>query len=184
MDKVDWSKAPEDATHAAPAESYGRVCWYKDIIGKSAYRFMYSHGTDSDEWQPGVCGLPIHRPLEPRPQPDNKEGEGVGWEPGADLPPVGIECEVKDMVREWIKVEVIAHFGEFAVYCYEGHPRQATAKHFRAPKSRREKVIEAAKVKYFDPISHECPPLENKWLDRLFGAMVDDGSLKLPGEES
>lgn len=78
--KIDWSKAPEGATHAAfTGGPDGHHVWY--IIRDSEYSFVYSDRIEKG-FQLGVGG-PGHRPLIERP---------AMWN-GAGLPPVGAEIE-------------------------------------------------------------------------------------------
>jgi hypothetical protein len=98
MKEIDWSKAPEGATHAGRARE-GLICWYK-ISETGYYFFSYEPaGCDFEGWDCGDGSSPSHLPLIPRPLP-TWNGEG--------LPPVGTVCEMKDDRGLWLKVEIIA----------------------------------------------------------------------------
>lgn len=86
-DTIDWSKAPEGATHIN--QFGGR--WIKHL-GNGQHQFW-----DGAEWEMG-SGCMDNRYIK-RPEPDAWAGEG--------LPPVGAVCEHK-RVHEWQKVEVFA----------------------------------------------------------------------------
>jgi hypothetical protein len=106
---IDWSKAPEGATHFGPAvEGKWLACWHKNIGGQ-----WLGWLADGDtRW--GVAGNTEERVKQfiSRPYPWNGEG----------LPPVGTVCEFaggtpcpedpfdKDL-KEGMKVKIIAHFG-------------------------------------------------------------------------
>jgi hypothetical protein len=82
MEQIDWSKAPEGATHVAVV-SITRVCWYK-IDGGFGYSYSYQdEGCDARYWSSGA-GEPSHKPLIERP---------AAWS-GTGLPPVGTVCEI------------------------------------------------------------------------------------------
>lgn len=99
MKEIDWSKAPEGATHAGMTDN-GKVCWYIISPDSSAYKFQY--GTDG-AWgtNEGSIG-PRHAPLTPRPQ------KPTPWQgPQDGLPPDGTECEVSNCGRdfEWCLIK-------------------------------------------------------------------------------
>ncbi|WP_347883257.1 hypothetical protein [Pseudomonas aestiva] len=112
---IDWSKAPEGATHW---DSRGNAC---------SLGFM-KPGLRTGEWEYAGCGghwvlygradMNLINAMIPRPAPWSGEG----------LPPVGIVCEVKSGHGEFptfVLCEVIAHFdGETkpcAAYVYTQH---------------------------------------------------------------
>lgn len=85
---IDWSKAPEGATHYAEVAS-GRVCWYM-VKSESEYAYAYAYqneGFSCERWTESG-GAPCHQPLIERP---NKQ---EAWS-GSGKPPIGIECEVR-----------------------------------------------------------------------------------------
>ena len=94
MNEIDWSKAPEGATHQNARSPF--LYWYK-LEGGS---FFYWQPDDS-EWFPSVSQFDyLAATLTPRPAPQ--------WS-GDGLPPVGAFCEV-DYCEQWHQCEVIAHF--------------------------------------------------------------------------
>lgn len=93
---IDWSKAPEDATHAGSFK--GKFsCWYK--LG-SGWAWEYMSGL-SFSWEKVSGNLPASDLIE-RP----KKQEAWGW----GLPPVNCFCETLDEDADcWVKVEIYAH---------------------------------------------------------------------------
>jgi len=94
---INWSKAPEGATHVAlTGGSDNHHVWYK--IGDGCYQFCYS-----DEISLGwiqASGSPGHGPLIARP---------VEWD-GQGLPPLGTVCEHQVFGCEgWTKATVLAY---------------------------------------------------------------------------
>lgn len=90
---IDWSKAPEGATHAGNMRgSVHRQCWYKFELG---YWFF----TYDDKWE-RLDAIPGHTPLIDRPH---------AWT-GECLPPVGTVCEFRSKSEDcviWRKAEVM-----------------------------------------------------------------------------
>jgi len=93
--EVDWSKAPEGATHYVPETMYYRAAWYKKV---------------GDDWMyfiPGeVNGWSLAWKLS-----SNAIARPVDWD-GTGLPPVGIVCEHKGFTKDgppWFNVLVLAH---------------------------------------------------------------------------
>lgn len=98
MSKVDWSLAPEGATHYGYV-SEKRICWYI-VRDKDRYDYAYQNeGRNAEKWSPS-CGNPGHPPLIERPSEQSKPWSG----PEDGLPPVGLE--VLTCVGE---VTVLAH---------------------------------------------------------------------------
>ena len=101
-EQIDWSQAPEGATHYVPAPNDlhhpiwlkmdGKTVLNAGYIGHDHWAHTYTRGS-----QPCTdLSNAIARPTTP-----SWSGEG--------LPPVGVVCEV-DWCEEWHKCEVIAHF--------------------------------------------------------------------------
>jgi len=89
--KIDWSKAPADATHYQAATHGVFECWLKP--GHAVRVSRREQDWREDEYADDLIATSaIKRPW---------SGEG--------LPPVGVVCEV-DWCEEWHKCEVIAHF--------------------------------------------------------------------------
>ena len=113
MSKVDWSLAPEGATHYGVV-SIGRICWYM-VKSDCRYDFAYQNdGYHAEKWTPSD-GTPGHQPLIARPQPKPWSGPQDG------LPPVGsrveIVAEADEYAPDWDRyadhigktVTIIAH---------------------------------------------------------------------------
>lgn len=101
---IDWSKAPEGATHFSPPfEDY--VGLWARTDGKT---WMYKSLNGSDNWYVGPNPAAKEEYL-PRPAPWTGEG----------LPPVGTVCEYQTWVnREWKRTKVLAHHLGFAVHSW------------------------------------------------------------------
>jgi hypothetical protein len=116
MSEIDWSLAPEGATHGR--KTYSGIDWYKIIDGD----FFYL--ANSEHWDLAVTTMSM---CEIRPA--KKEWTGAG------LPPVGTVCEFaggaerpedpfdKDL-KEGMKVTIIAHFksGDFTLAAFTFDP--------------------------------------------------------------
>lgn len=114
MSEIDWSKAPEGATHYAPAIGSFRALWAKVEDGKFSF-----YDEVVDRWYWGAQPL-RHEKFIPRP---------VAWT-GAGLPPVGTVCEYRcgyvEEPFEYSQCKIIAHFeGEseqqLAAFTYVAH---------------------------------------------------------------
>ena len=81
---IDWSKAPEGATHAGTTARLQIPFFYKDIR-EDKYSYWYA---DGDGWREDGIGNPACTPLIERPKKQE------AWD-GEGRPPIGIECEVK-----------------------------------------------------------------------------------------
>lgn len=96
---IDWSKAPEDATHAGATTGLNIHVFYNDIR-EDKYSYWYDVG---DGWREDVTGNPSCTPLIERPK-KQEAWDGVG------LPPVNCFCETLDEDADcWVKVEIYAH---------------------------------------------------------------------------
>lgn len=91
--KIDWSKAPEDATH------YNHACfdWYK--VGSHEPFFWNGRA-----WAPARFWDDRKHDCIQRPTTPSWSGEG--------LPPVGVVCEYRCVNDKWRQVKVIAHMIE------------------------------------------------------------------------
>lgn len=74
---IDWSKAPEEATHGR--QTFSGPEFYKHVDG------VFCFLTASGKWEPAVSSprVCVARPVEPAPE----------WD-GKGLPPVGAVCEI------------------------------------------------------------------------------------------
>lgn len=106
---IDWSKAPEGATHAAfTGGPGGHHVWY--MIRDDGYDFVYS--TDMERGFRKGTGSPGHSPLIERPS---------GWN-GEGLPPVGEVIEWLD--GEFLPVVVVGHHQGAVVAVDQNDPRR------------------------------------------------------------
>lgn len=96
MDTIDWSKAPEGATHWEPDSADWFEGWMLQTDGR-----WFSWSEEHRAWNPTSSVSPsraatfIHRPAEP-----------TTWD-GTGLPPVGTVCEVDH--NGWRQCNVFAH---------------------------------------------------------------------------
>ena len=81
---IEWSKAPEDATHAGVTTGLKIPVFYKDIR-EDKYSYWYDVG---DGWREDVTGNPSCTPLIERPK------KQYAWD-GVGLPPAGLACEYR-----------------------------------------------------------------------------------------
>lgn len=100
------------------------------------------------------------------------------WEPGADLPPVGVECRWMDDDGTWLDAKCIGYDGPAAVMAVDGVGYRAvtSAKMVRPAQSRRDKVIESADR----ALGNRFTP---HFQEDIFGGLYDAGLLKLPEGE-
>ena len=91
-EQIDWSKAPEGATHANGAGVFLRENKSGSVSNFDNGKWIMTSSTIADF---------NHGYIFERPTTQSWSGEG--------LPPVGVVCEV-DWCEEWHKCEVIAHF--------------------------------------------------------------------------
>ena len=113
MSKVDWSLAPEGATHKETSCPNG--FWYKFDFHNNQACFWIGKGwtnpISADAYNDGSMDTMELRPAKPWSGPED------------GLPPVGSVCEQQTWVnRLWRKVEVVAHFNKFAVCAWEESP--------------------------------------------------------------
>ncbi|WP_278439503.1 hypothetical protein [Pseudomonas oryzihabitans] len=115
-ENIDWSKAPEGATHWGPETHSHRACWYMQSAG--GWLFSLAHQglgwLEKDHIEPYRLNQLVARPAAP-------------WS-GEGLPPIGSVCEMLshgEEESEWIEVQILAHTkinGEdHAVFQYEEH---------------------------------------------------------------
>lgn len=87
---IDWSKAPEDATHAGTTTRLQIPVFYKDIR-EAKYSYWYA---DGDGWREDVTGNPACAPLIERPKKQE------AWN-GVCIPPIDLECKVVEAPALW-----------------------------------------------------------------------------------
>ncbi|HGS7946082.1 TPA: hypothetical protein ACMFPV_005143 [Pseudomonas aeruginosa] len=91
---IDWSKAPEGATHAGIIPSRKTNVWYRDI---DPDRGRYKYFSLMDESWNINSGSPIAKELIPRPA--ESAPAAPTWD-GQGLPPVGTEVEANFPVTD------------------------------------------------------------------------------------
>ncbi|HBP1144849.1 TPA: hypothetical protein N2D26_005265 [Pseudomonas aeruginosa] len=99
---IDWSTAPEGATHWEPRSDKYREAWMKSAADK-----WFFWGSRRKAWIE-ESGISAEREatFEPRPQ-DAWDGKG--------LPPVGISVEWLSSAHGWLGGRVVGHDGSVAV---------------------------------------------------------------------
>lgn len=111
-ENIDWTSAPEGATHFSPLND--EQPWRMKDDGDDGD--WYGWNPDEENW------VEIEDP-----RPDLYLAAPIGSWPGEGLPPVGIVCEMLSHGEhtEWIEVKILAHAkicGEdHAVFQYEDH---------------------------------------------------------------
>lgn len=156
--EIDWSNAPEGATHYSPETEDLFFCWWK--IGVDT--FFICPDDYVNDWEIGVCDE--SRKLIPRPTITPY------------IPQVGEECEVlfhDDDKPRWYRTKFVAIVDDRAVLIYENDVEWPASKkfEFRPLKTEREKFIEMATKDYLDQVGSDA--VDEKWFGRIFGAMYD-----------
>ena len=147
MSNVDWSKAPEGATHYAPR--WEDNCMYRPVFwrvvgnrGVEAWA-INADGTMQHHDAPGWISSDRSR-LIPRPTAPQWNGEG--------LPPVGATVEYKGFRDHWKQGSYVGQFrGQIVIGCHEsgvvGICESAEIRPIRTPEQiaaeEREKAIKA-----------------------------------------
>ena len=98
---IDWSKAPEDATHAgnSPYEK-GVVTWFKGISDPASRNYFMNEGS-MNAWAISSENLSAWDLIERPKKQDAWDGEG--------LPPVGTVCDMHIDDFGWITGTVVVH---------------------------------------------------------------------------
>lgn len=136
MSKVDWSLAPEGATHY---RNYtGMYNWYKKDSGV----FYFFH--EDDEWRASTIRIEL---------PDLIERPVKSWSGEKDgLPPVGTvcECQVKAQAN-WVRCEIVAHKDRYAIgYVDENTVMLSAGIRFRAIKTPEQLAAEEREMALID----------------------------------
>ena len=161
MSEIDWSKAPEGATHYTPRSP--DVCWFRhDGEGWRSWidgRWGVAYGSE------GFFESLIPRPTQWR-----------GPEDG--LPPVGTVCEALRR-GEWVKCTIVAHVQSDgvteAIYqCASDWDWSSTS--FRPLKSDKDRAVDAA----LKVMPHPGAPSTLADIELLY----DAGLLRLPEAQS
>lgn len=99
---IDWSTAPEGATHYQPESRGFHAAWFRLQGGEAREMWVVipggalEHIIDPTAFDESMQNL-IARPVEP-----------ATWN-GQGLPPVGTVCEVKHRDIGWVRCEIVAH---------------------------------------------------------------------------
>ncbi len=110
---IDWSKAPEGATHWEPTGPDFYEGWMKK---EGDYWFYWSEGTN--KWFRGPsCNVSAEREatFEARPQ--------EAWD-GQGLPPVGVECEYRHMIWPEYRRCEIRYISDESLVAYDNGQEQ------------------------------------------------------------
>lgn len=98
MNDIDWSKAPEGATHWEPETDKVLASWMK--LSEDGWYYWPPHVAVTPEWQRATrvsqtrIDAMIARPTTP-----NWNGEG--------LPPVGVVCECQNDKFQWLRGRIV-----------------------------------------------------------------------------
>ncbi len=164
--EIDWSKAPEGATHWCDESDTDYACWLRRSEDGSWHAMLPSHSA----WHVAIVDDDTMRTTTPRPAAWNGEG----------LPPAGTVCEVEDADGNWHECTVLAHFRTDAVFIpdpdypygvYDGLPAERF-RPIRTPEQiaaeEREKAIDSMAV-VADP-SGGAPETCRLFCERLYDA--------------
>lgn len=168
MSEIDWSKAPEGATHCDPVTGY----WWgpSSLVSDGFSKWSDANGCWVEHANTHRPDIEIVERLIPRP---------TQWRgPEDGLPPVGTVCEVWRR-KERVECEIVAHVQSDgvteAVYqCATDWGWSSTS--FRPLKSDKERAIDAAVAA---TILKDGPRIRAALSD-----IYDAGLLRLPEEQS
>ncbi|MFW4884454.1 hypothetical protein ACOAOW_11595 [Pseudomonas aeruginosa] len=111
---IDWTKAPEGATHWEPKSSYFAEGWMRKVGNEWSF---WSEGSES--WVRGAltCNVSGEREakFEARPQ-ESWDGQG--------LPPVGTACEYRHMIWPEYRPCEIRYISEESLVAYDNGQEQ------------------------------------------------------------
>ena len=174
-----WKDAPEGATHWAEAErrrgGYGARFW-KQV--DEAWRWW---DPANEQWWRSHRGGPSSE-LIPRPEPEQTAWSG----PEDGLPPVGTVCEFQPTDGKWHEVEIVAHYGDSAVFAagkdyphgvYDGSPAPDA---FRPLRSHRDRVIDEAIEVINRTLGTEITRKSSSAVPQALSGLYDADMLHLP----
>ncbi|EOG9968343.1 TPA: hypothetical protein NI644_001926 [Pseudomonas aeruginosa] len=96
---IDWSKAPEGATHWKPSGTVFGEGWMKKAGNEWSY-WLEGSEVWAGVWADCFVSAEREAKFEARPQ--------EVWD-GHGLPPVGTVCEIKHRDIGWVRCEIVAH---------------------------------------------------------------------------
>lgn len=180
MSEIDWSKAPEGATHFDPNDDVG-LPWMRLQQGRwrafdEEYQCWTAPMDEDDSFIRNNDGAQCI------PRPSQWRGPEDG------LPPVGTVCEAK-YAEDWHRCTVVAHLKDHrgmtdAVFQAEDdwdfHQRPEM---FRPLKSDKERAVEAAMENWARPAA-EGGALALRLQKEFAANLYDAGLLRLPEEQS
>ncbi|MDU8454854.1 hypothetical protein [Pseudomonas syringae group sp. J254-4] len=180
---IDWSKAPEGATHLTlPNSPNQRPVFWRVADGKAleAWPMETDFSAVRDHFRYGAegCASFIEWLATSKPAPWTGEG----------LPPVDTVCEVIDEGGGYLRCNILAHTkrsgGAVAVY-QAGDTIGAFTKSLFRPLRTAEQIAEeerrvaiAEMKQCFDSVSNDLMPTSNSYLEVLFGALHEAGYRK------
>ncbi len=115
---IDWSKAPDGATHAGIIPSRNTNVWYRDI---DPVRGRYEYFSLMDESWHISGGSPLAQELIPRPA--ESAPAALTWD-GHGLPPVGTVCEYRHMIWPEYRPCEIRYISEKSLVAYDDAQEQ------------------------------------------------------------
>ena len=173
MSEIDWSKAPEGATHAAFGDD-NVPGWYRKEAGCWLF---FPDSCGPKEWTADCSQTPERD----RPGFICRAAEWRGPEDG--LPPAGTVCEARHH-GGWAECEIIAHVRapenriEAVYQAADDWDWLSSPSNFRPIKSDKERAVEAA-------LAQDCDPRDGMLSRHDFCArLYDAGLLRLPEEQS
>ena len=180
---IDWSKAPEDATHAgnSPYEK-GVITWFKGISDPASRNYFMNEGS-MNAWAISSENLSAWDLIELPKKQEAWDGEG--------LPPVGMVCEYQTWInREWKQTKILAHHLGFAVHSWsvDGDDMEVDAsppqdfRSVRAPEQLAEEERDKARTEVLNAMTSKTMGFEteDQWQQRMkvVGEMLDMGYRK------
>lgn len=113
MSQIDWSKAPEGATHCTPVPN-GKTGMYRPVfwrvVGNAAvecWAMSQDYTECDDHYTYGPEGCTSYQGHRAVPRPDREDKEPA-WN-GEGLPPIGTACEFYWGGSRWKECKVFAH---------------------------------------------------------------------------